>query len=296
MLGRKNKQASIRRRVDISGDPEFKCSYTINAYNSSVSNDREEQTFEREKIKKMRLRRRKLLASFLTLLAVVVLAVITLSQYTISITDVKFQNQVVVNIDKDQYTAVANDYFSARPLERFSFFYNEASFSKYVSETANEIESADISERKFMSAELSLRARKPQAVWETRGERQFVDANGVVFSKNLSVESAVIIVDEGGYSNEGDLVSTRLLRFVGQVMADIQKKDAETVEKITIPASSLRYVEFWLTGRNYPIKAQIDRDSVSQAGDILNMLRYLDERSLVPSYIDLRIEGKGYWK
>lgn len=298
-MSAKNKgNLSVRRRVDVSDDTEFRRSYTINAYNAAAADEHENQTFEREKIRKMRLRRRKLLVGFLSLLIVVILGVIALSQYTAAISGIVAENQVTLNADdKARYIGAADDYFAMRPLERFSFFLNQAGFSRHMSETTPEIASADVGERSFMSAKLVLRARTPQAVWEVRGERQYVDADGAVFSRNLLMDPVVTIVDESGFgTEEGDMISTRLLRFVGQVVAGIEQDGTETVSRVTIPATALRFVEFWLDGRNYPIRAQIDRDSVSQAGDILNMLRHLDGQGIVPSYVDNRVEGKGFWR
>jgi hypothetical protein len=92
------------------------------------------------------------------------------------------------------------------------------------------------------------------------------------------------------------VASSRFLSFVGQVTAELGKNDVGTVERVVIPTGAIRYVEFYLGGRKYPFKAQIDRDPVGQAADIAAMMKYVDNNKITPTYVDVRIAGKGYWK
>jgi len=69
-----------------------------------------------------------------------------------------------------------------------------------------------------------------------------------------------------------------------------------TTQKVVIPPRALRYVDLYLSGVSYPFKAQIDRNPANQVLDIINMKKYLDEKNITPSYVDVRVEGKGYWR
>jgi hypothetical protein len=40
----------------------------------------------------------------------------------------------------------------------------------------------------------------------------------------------------------------------------------------------------------------VDRDTAVQAEDMAHMIRYLDEKGISCDYVDLRIEGKAYYK
>ena len=90
--------------------------------------------------------------------------------------------------------------------------------------------------------------------------------------------------------------SSSFLSFVGKTAVALSEKEGLQAERVVIPQGSARYVEFYLTGRNYPFKAQITRDATSQAHDIAVMTRYIDSHGISPQYVDCRVEGKAYWK
>jgi len=295
-LGDKKKPAyETRRRAVIDTDSSYLRTHTISGYDPSVAMEKEAKILERKKLASMRQRKNKLTAATVCLLVIIAVNIIGLFQYAGNISDVNFVSQVTNSIDKPRYISVADDYFREHPIERFSFALNNQNFSDYFAQNAREIESATINYRAFLSGELSLKARSPVAVWQADGQKKYIDSNGVVFELNLMSEPEIIIEDNaiGAIST----LPTKFLRFIGKVIAGIEYKGVERVEKVVIPLRSIRFVEFHLQGRSYPFKAHIDRDAQSQVDDILNTISFLDQRNIVPrEYVNNMVEGKAFWK
>jgi hypothetical protein len=133
-------------------------------------------------------------------------------------------------------------------------------------------------------------------MWTSGQTTNYVDAEGVVFSRNYFAEPSVKITDNSGVSpTDGVAASPRFLSFVGQTTAEIAKIGGGAVDRVVIPSGAIRYVEFYLAGRAYPFKAQIDRYPASQAADIVAMAKYLDAHQIAPNYVDVRVAGKGFW-
>ena len=64
-----------------------------------------------------------------------------------------------------------------------------------------------------------------------------------------------------------------------------------------IPSGSIREIDFYLDGYSGYIKTIIDRGAGVSVEDADRMIRYLSEIGVGEfTYIDVRIEGKAYWK
>ena len=294
-LGSKKPKSEVRRRAVITEDPSFRRTHTISGFDPAVVLEKDEQILERKKVQSLVNRKRKINAVIISFFVIVVLCVIGLFLYSATISNVNTQNQITGQVNKEKFISTAEGYFKVRPIERFSFFLNNKSFSAFMSKNILEVETATINNRGFLSGELSVKIREPVAVWQANGQKQYIDGNGVVFSNNLMAEPSIVIED-----NTLGAVSTlpaKFLRFIGKVIAGIEKDSPEKVKKVVIPNTAIRYIEIHLTGRAYPFKAHIDRNVQSQVGDILNMIKFLDSRHIVPRYyVDNRVESKGYWK
>ena len=70
-----------------------------------------------------------------------------------------------------------------------------------------------------------------------------------------------------------------------------------TPTKAIIPSGSIREVDLRLDGYTGFIMMTIDRGSAVSAEDADRMIRYLSGMGVSDfSYIDVRIDGKAYWK
>lgn len=102
------------------------------------------------------------------------------------------------------------------------------------------------------------------------------------------------IIDED--SKDASSITARMKEFIGQIEADLREFGL-TPTKAVIPSGAIREVDIYLDGYNGYIKTIIDRGAGVTAEDTDRMLRYLSENGITDfQYIDVRIDGKAYWK
>lgn len=103
------------------------------------------------------------------------------------------------------------------------------------------------------------------------------------------------VVDEDSASTGGKLTS-RMSEYIGMLETDLRSLGLTPV-KAVIPTNSVREVDIYLDGYTGFIKTLIDRGSGVTAEDTERMIRYLAGQGITDfAYIDVRIEGKAYWK
>lgn len=91
-------------------------------------------------------------------------------------------------------------------------------------------------------------------------------------------------------------ITNRMSEYIGQLEADLRDLSLTPV-KAVVPAGAIREVDIYLDGYTGFIKVTIDRGSGVTAEDTERMLRYLKEQGINEfQYIDVRIDGKAYWK
>ena len=96
--------------------------------------------------------------------------------------------------------------------------------------------------------------------------------------------------------NTNSGITTRMSEYIGQLEADLRDQGITPI-KAVVPATTVREVDFYIDGYSGFIKTTIDRGSGVTAEDTERMLRYLKEQGIGDfTYIDVRIDGKAYWK
>jgi len=295
IVGRRDKKRQSERRGRYSDElrTELNTSFTRGSTLSAMRPVEREKS-DRQKEHDLRAWRQKLSGILVIVASVCGLGLLALMQFSGSFSD------VITNVsnleNSDNYTKIINEYLAKNPFERFEFARRNDNLTNYIAEQAPEIKMVDIKQSGMLLGKVQLDFREPVAMWVVSGAVSYVDADGVVFTHNYFAEPTVTITDNSGASIDSNAVaSSRFLRFIGQVTAELKKSNND-VEKVVIPAGAIRYVEFYLTERKYPFKAQIDRDALGQAVDIANMVKYLDTNKIIPQYVDSRIAGKSYWK
>ncbi|MBR2741480.1 hypothetical protein IKD98_01855 [Candidatus Saccharibacteria bacterium] len=106
--------------------------------------------------------------------------------------------------------------------------------------------------------------------------------------------ATIPITDEG--SNTSDMISTRMKTYVAEIEQDLKRYGYHPA-KAVVPSSSIREVDIYL--EEYPgyIKTVIDRGAGVTAEDADRLLRYLAGQGITEfEYIDVRIDGKAFWK
>src|SRR5665648_946541 len=234
-----------------------------------------------------------------TILAIMLLASFTIylliSQVTANVT-ISLQPQK--NIDTTKYSNILSDYYAKHPIERLRFLLNESTLTTFIQAQALEIRSVNVGPSgDFATSQVKLSARQPITSWRINQTKQYVDRAGVAFLLNYYNEPKVVILDKSGVpAKEGEAIaSNRFLGFVGLLVGSLQARDYQ-VQQIVIPPSTTRQIQLKLKGVGYNIKCSIDRPAGEQAEDIDRIVRYLKKKSSSPDYIDVRVEGRAFYR
>lgn len=302
MFGRGKKHKEPVRRSHVQPQPDeagfdmasYRRGTTLNSFKSN-----EPTQSERQRLKRLRALRRRMAVVLAAIVVLLVLGLSLLSQFTGSISTVVATDSNIALSDDDinRYRTIVDKYFADNSFERFGFARRNSVLLQYVMNEAPEVSAIKISPSGIASGKVEVTVRQPVAMWINGNQTDFVDSDGVVFDRNYYATPSIAIEDNSGVQLDGGVAtSSSFLSFVGKTAVALSEKEGLQVERVVIPQGSARYVEFYLTGRNYPFKAQITRDATSQAHDIAVMTRYIDSHGISPQYVDCRVEGKAYWK
>ena len=102
------------------------------------------------------------------------------------------------------------------------------------------------------------------------------------------------IIDEATVS--GSRISERMKDYIGQAEVDFRAVGLVPI-KAVVPVNSIREIDFYFDGKPGFVKTIIDRGTAVTAEDAKRMLNYLESQGITDfEYIDVRIDGKAYWK
>ena len=101
----------------------------------------------------------------------------------------------------------------------------------------------------------------------------------------------VPITDE----SDAKKVTEKVKRYVGMMEQDLTDLGLKA-ERVVLPAEKTREIDVYVVGRKEYYKCNLDRGTAVSAEDIARMIKYLTDRGLEPTYVDVRIEGKAYYK
>lgn len=99
------------------------------------------------------------------------------------------------------------------------------------------------------------------------------------------------IVDEMGRTQ----ISERTKQYIARIEGDFRDL-GYTLTRVTLPANTSRELLVDLADQKPYFRVSLDRDTAVSAEDAVRMLKYLAEHKLEPTYVDVRIEGKAYYK
>lgn len=266
---------------------------------SSSNESRAQLKTPRLKANELKKHRRLVVSGLVGTMLVIAGCVWLLDQYIVVPQTLTATRPIVTPVSSDDYASVVAEYLRTHPAERLLFLLNQQRLQAYVQEKRPEVAGVRIENASGVVAQtMNVTFRAPVAVWRVGDERLYVDASGVAYTRNLFGEPTVSVSDESGIdpARQRAIASTSLLRFIGQVVAGVESSAAGTVTQVTIPAGTLRELDLTLKDRPYRIKTNVDREAGEQVADIASIVRYLDERGIVPTYVDARVAGKAFYR
>lgn len=285
-----------RRSVksDVTGS-QYTRSRTISAYTpQQPAND-----MSRLSVHELRRHRTHLVRTLVGSLAIVSILLVIVTQFTARIGSLSYSPAPVTQPDATVVRAAVDDYYASRPLERIRFLLNKQTFSQFLVSKVPEVKGVEtVSGDGIGSSRLSLDLRTPVASWNTGGSVVYVDENGESFTHNYYAPPTVSIEDQSGAASPSSstVASSTMIRYIGQLIATLQSNGTGTVSKVVLPAGMIRELDVYLQGRVYFLKVQLDRDVSSQAADAKTAVTYINGHGGAKQYIDVRVEGKAFYK
>ena len=250
---------------------------------------------ERSENQKLVIRRRKLGAFFVILAIFISLISIFLFQF-ISRVSVVSNESKSQNLSK--YKKSVEEYLNINPSERILSNLNKNALLESLQKDYPEVLSiSDIKFNGLTLYKIYLDFRKPVASWLVDGKEFFVDSEGVSFNVNNFEKPSLNIIDDSGaiVSNGKNVASSRFFSFIGKLVSAANKQGLE-VSKIRIPPLSLRQIEVSVKGVSYFVRMSTADSAEGQIINFKKAIEYFGTHKISPNYIDLRIEGKGYYK
>lgn len=98
------------------------------------------------------------------------------------------------------------------------------------------------------------------------------------------------IVDEERHGQ----ISVRMQTYIAKLEQELATMGYK-ITKVTLPTGKSRELYIDVEGREGYLKVSLDRGVAATAEDAERMWQYLDIHDLHPSYVDLRVEGKGFY-
>lgn len=196
------------------------------------------------------------------------------------------------------YEEAIQSYLMGHPAERLRFLLNNDQLTRYLQAKTPEIAAVKVQGwAGFGTSDFLLTARQPIAGWTIQGKQQFVDSNGIAFTRNYYPMPTVQIVDNSGAQAQTGqaIASNRFLGFVGRVVG-LAGARGLTVSQVAIPAGTTRQIEIKLQGADYPIKLTIDRPAGEQVEDMARAVAWFKAQNRTAQYIDVRVGGKAFYR
>lgn len=242
--------------------------------------------------------RRKLLAYFAVVSVVAFGLYILVSQLVATTVPTLAGIGPASDSDATAYTRAVEEYYAARPVERFRFLLNEEALLSHVQSTRPEVRAIDVEPGSSMGeASLVITPREAIARWAFDSSDQYVDSYGVVFARNYFDDPVLQIVDNSGLpaSSSRLVTSNRFLGFIGRVVAK-SSEQGMSISQVAIPALTTRQVAVTLEGQATEYRLSVDRSAGNQVEDMARIQRYLTVNQVTPGYVDVRIAGKAFYK
>jgi hypothetical protein len=217
---------------------------------------------------------------------------------SIAVPQITADTKVVV--DQQLYSKKIQDYLIANPFQRLRVTVDTVSLTSYLQMNGfPEVESvsSDVVRTGFGASSFAVTFRTPAVVWKTGTTKLYVDDEGNAFTRNYYDDPTVEVVDQTGIQAKDNqvLASQNFLGTIGRVIGKM-KAQGYTVTRVVLPADTTHQLLVSIEGVGFPIKFSVDRSVGEQAEDVARAIKYLQGKGITPEYIDVRVEGKAFYK
>lgn len=243
-------------------------------------------------------KRRRVFSVFSAVLLITISIWLLVSNFTAAVRISVSDTLVSKTIKSSVYEQAIQEYLGVNPIGRFRFLLDKSALSDYVSNKLPEVESVAMQDMIGVgTTTFTVNMRRPVAGWKIDDKQYYVDSKGIPFETNYYEAPGVQIVDSSGISVQKGIAvaSKKFLSFVGRVVT-LAKSNGYTVTKAVIPVNTIRILEVNLRECSYPIKLSIDRPAGEQVEDMARAVKYLIDNGITPSYVDVRVGGKAFYK
>jgi len=252
----------------------------------------------RAKTHHLTIKRRKVMAIFGIVVLSSIFLWLLISNFTARVSVSLFNSNISRTFEKSNYEKVIQEYLDANPMSRFTFLLDKTALNAFVVSKLPEVNT--VSQQGMLEigqTGFALTMRQPVAGWVINNKQYYVDASGESFDINYFDGPPVQIIDKSGAANQSDVVvaSRRFLSFVGKVVSESAGR-GYTVTQAVLPPNTTRQLELSIKEGGYVVRLSIDRAVGEQVEDMDRAIKYFSARGLVPSYIDVRVSNRAFYR
>ncbi len=115
--------------------------------------------------------------------------------------------------------------------------------------------------------------------------------------KSTSEKTEEVVLDVEIINEKSDNVSSRTEEYISLLKEDLKEYGYEML-RVVLPSGKMREIDVDIEGVKPYFRINTDRGAGETAEDIDRMVRYINERGLSDgiSYVDVRVEGKAFYK
>lgn len=231
---------------------------------------------------------------YILLGAVIFYVVFISSLFQVSNPDVQGPNNAL----SQSLSKEVNNYLNSRLLAKNWLFLNQQDLKGYLQKTFTGQETITVSKKFPNHLSVVTDEQKPGLIWKTGSRTYILSTSGRVISEQQKADNSALpqVIDSTNLPVEvGSRVAARdFVNFVGKV-GEFMKANQIGVEKMyVLDTTSELYVK---TQAGYDIKFSTNQSPDSATRSLKATLDLINQQNKKPSsYIDLRVEGRAFYK
>lgn len=231
---------------------------------------------------------------YILLGAVIFYVVFISSLFQVSNPDVQGPNNAL----SQSLSKEVNNYLNSRLLAKNWLFLNQQDLKGYLQKTFTGQETITVSKKFPNHLSVVTDEQKPGLIWKTGSRTYILSTSGRVISEQQKADNSALpqVIDSTNLPVEvGSRVAARdFVNFVGKV-GEFMKANQIGVEKMyVLDTTSELYVK---TQAGYDIKFSTNQNPDSATRSLKATLDLINQQNKKPSsYIDLRVEGRAFYK